>query len=146
MSVKTHKLNPIENERQRCAERYLKRRNERWPSDEQLSVRLGSDGYNCELIIICGKLNHIPDNDWHMQLALEELDRIACYQSEGRYGQLKLKTIDCDFVWQYRNAIRENYNHGRNLPSSGFRSLRQIKMFIQTIEMAEELSMIVATG
>jgi len=87
MSVKTHKLNPIEDERQRCAERYLKRRNERWPSEKQLSVRLGNDAYNCELIIICGKLNHIPNNDWYMQLALEELDRIACYQSEGRHGQ-----------------------------------------------------------
>ena len=146
MPQKKHKLNPIETERQRCAERYLRQRQELWPSDNQLSVHLGMDAYNCELIIICGKLNHIADYDWYMQLALEELDRVACYQGEGRYGQLKFKTVDCNFVWQYRNAIRENYNHGRNIPSSGFRSLRQIKMFIQATEMAEELSMIVATG
>jgi len=146
MSVKTNTLNSIETERQGCAERYLKQRNERWPSDKQLAVHLGLDAYNCNLVIICGKLTHIADYDWYIQLALEELDRVACYKSEGRYGQLKFKTVDCDFVWQYRNAIRENYNHGRNIPSSGFRSLRQIKMFIQAIEMAEELSMKVAMG
>ena len=144
--MKQNTPNPIEAERQRCAEQYLKRRNESWPSHKKLSVRLGRDAYNFELIIICGKLNHIANYDWYMQLALEELDRVACYQTEGRYGQLKYKTVDCEFVWQYRNAIRENYNHGRNIPSSGFRSLRQIKMFIQATELAEELSMIVAVG
>jgi len=146
MPEKTNILNTIEAERQRCAEQYLRLRNEPWPSDKQLSVRLGIDGYNFELIIICGKLTHIADYDWYMRLALEELDRLACYQNEDRYGQLKFKSVNHDFVWQYRNAIRENYNHGRNIPSSGFRSLRQIKMFIQAVEMAEELSMVVAMG
>lgn len=146
MPEKTNKLSPTEAERQRCAEQYLKKRNEYWPSKEQLVVHLGPDAYNCELVIICGKLTHIANYDWYMNLALEELLRIACYQGTVRYGQLKLKTVDYDFAWRYRHAIRENYNHGHNIPSSGFRSLRQIKLFIQAIETIEELSMRVAMG
>lgn len=139
-------LNQIEQERRQLAEKYLSQHGEQWPSKNRLVVHLGPDAYNYELVIICGKLTHIADYDWYMRVALEELSRIACYQSDARYGQLKYKTVDYEFVWRYRHAIRENYNHGHNIPSSGFRSLRQVKLFIQTIEAAEELLMRAAIG
>ena len=139
-------ISQIEKERQRLAEKYLAQSGDAWPTKKQLVVHLGPDAYNCELVIICGKLTHIANYDWYMSLALEELGRIACYQSEERYGHLKYKTVDYDFVWRYRHAIRENYNHGHNIPASGFSSLRQVKKFIQAIETVEELSMRMAVG
>lgn len=134
-------INRIEKERQQLAEKYLSQTGETWPNTDRLVLHLGPDAYSYELVIICGKLTHIAGYDWYMILALEELGRIACYQSGKRYGHLKYKSVDYEFVWRYRHAIRENYNHGHNIPSSGFRSLSQVKLFIQTIEAAEELSM-----
>lgn len=105
-----------------------------WPvSANVLLVECGPDCYGCQIVVICGTVDFIPEHDWYLPHAVAELRQVACHPD----GTLKVKSVDYRFVRRFRNAIRENYQHAHNLDDSGFTSLAQIKAFVSSIERAE---------
>jgi hypothetical protein len=131
----------LQHERRERAEAFLKDSGQEWPAADVLSTECGRDDHECDLVVICGRLVAVPGYDWYVMRALNELARVACYQRGGRAGRLKYKSVNYEFVWRFRSAIRENYQHGHNLPDSGFESLQDIRSFIRSIERAENHAM-----
>lgn len=102
-----------------------------------LIERHGHNENGSEVVTICGEKTLIHDYDWYMERAIRNLTAVAC----NKAGEVKFKSVDYRFVRRFRDAIRENYNHGHNLPDEEFRMLTEIKIFIATIERIEARQM-----